>query len=446
MWQKTNFVAFLALTNIPHTIASIPTTDNSMSAPKVTGLYSLGPRAAPPPPAGGWSPMQHNTTPPQPSPVLGYSDLAHHVAAQRPHLVPTQRHSVSHSQSPKPKKDEGRLSRRLSKGFPWGKRASAATLSERSTRFVIGEPVLQSSTSDLVQDEFRTSVSSLELQGLDRVGSNKMKYQSLQTPSTGLGIDATAGDHRDLRDIQEHAQRQTWMPDAGTGLEPISGESGMGKSVSAESMTTSSTRPTSSESERVELQRKLRESEEKRRDLLIEYQAKLDNERKRVLQLQGKIEQLARERSEVETAVGKTRQLEQQRDALREALMSLRETKDMEINELRSRLMYQDGRNPGPMTLPISPVSPAADEDPREARMRKWHTPDHRELRPSGSALSLAGAWNPSPPVSRSPSGSVDVKTAGPRDSDAEPKDSHWRPSHRVGIQPLLPITDGVTF
>jgi hypothetical protein len=206
-----------------------------------------------------------------------------------------------------------------------------------------------------------------------------------------------------------------------------------------------------------ELQRRLRESEErrkeaedKRRDLLIEYQSKLDNERRRILQLQGKVEQLVRERSDTESALSKTRQLEQQRDALREALLSLRESKDMQIQEMKSLLVQRDiSRTRSMMVIPISPVSPNVEHPdeggrctpPRHDFSNLGHIRGRSECSPS-----LSGSPAPSPPVSRSPSASIDLTaTSLPGDSPAA-KELLKKSSLRIGIRPLLPIADGVTF
>lgn len=92
----------------------------------------------------------------------------------------------------------------------------------------------------------------------------------------------------------------------------------------------------------VELKRKLKEADDKRRLVIIEYQQKLDSERKKTVELQKKLDNLNKYVNEKkalnDTNSAKIKSLESQRDVLRQALITLKETKDMKINEYKSQL------------------------------------------------------------------------------------------------------------
>lgn len=93
---------------------------------------------------------------------------------------------------------------------------------------------------------------------------------------------------------------------------------------------------------------KLKEAEEHRRNVIIEYQRKLDAERQKTMALERKLEQLTLQggpRSPRDRAMpgsedlqAKVKSLESQRQVLREALGTMRRTKDLEVMELQRSL------------------------------------------------------------------------------------------------------------
>lgn len=93
---------------------------------------------------------------------------------------------------------------------------------------------------------------------------------------------------------------------------------------------------------------KLKEAEEHRRNVIIEYQRKLDAERQKTMALERKLEQLTlqggprspRDRTMLgsEDLQTKVKSLESQRQVLREALATMRRTKDLEVIELQRSL------------------------------------------------------------------------------------------------------------
>jgi hypothetical protein len=193
--------------------------------------------------------------------------------------------------------------------FAWMKRSSTS-LSGSSNLPNISEPILEFSTSDLLP-EYRYSTvapSRDHLYSPDRMSRTLDDARSISRTSTAS--DATAG-------------------------------------TAATAPSLEATIPVKSpqqEDEVKELQRKLKDSDDKRRTIMLEYQQKLDAERKKTLELQKKIDQLKLTKPKVvEESKSKIKVVESQRDLLRNALISLREAKDMEIGEYKSKLDRMNG-------------------------------------------------------------------------------------------------------
>jgi hypothetical protein len=153
----------------------------------------------------------------------------------------------------------------------------------------------------------------------------------------------------------------------------------------------------------IELKRKLKESDDKRRLMIIEYQQKLDSERKKTVDLQKKLDSLNKyvneKKVQSDTNSAKIKSLESQRDVLRQALVTLKETKDMKINEYRNQL-----------------------EKTRVTRFSMMPT-----IAPSASSISLNGSQITNGSTSQSPSPNMKAQTT-------------FEGNLRIGVGPLLPI------
>lgn len=182
--------------------------------------------------------------------------------------------------------------------LPWRRQASAQPQADRAPS--ISEPILEYSTSELVPETSRQQRSSVS-------SSSKHSRDSVQSP---------VASERSFEDPRSHHHHQ-----------------------SPQQLTTNDIL------EIHKWRQRLRESEDQRRSMVIEYQQKLDAERQKNLELTKKLEEMKLSTqtktkevvkpasdSEVQARI---KALESQRDVLREALNTLRQTKELEMSEYK---------------------------------------------------------------------------------------------------------------
>ncbi|KAA8902860.1 hypothetical protein TRICI_005784 [Trichomonascus ciferrii] len=179
--------------------------------------------------------------------------------------------------------------------LPW-KRQTTTSPSHQPKTPSISEPILEYSTSELVPETSRQQRSSVSS------SSKHSRDSGVQSP--------VASSFEDPRPQQQQQQQLT----------------------------------TNDILEIHKWRQRLRESEDQRRSMVIEYQQKLDAERQRNLELTKKLEEMkvsAQTNTEVvkpasdSEVQARIKALESQRDVLREALNTLRQTKELEMNEYK---------------------------------------------------------------------------------------------------------------
>lgn len=181
----------------------------------------------------------------------------------------------------------------------------------------ISEPILEYSTSELVPETRQSRYST----SLERNGS---RQESHHHHGLGESITFSGPGH-----LFEEEEPPSTVPSTATAATPN---------------TTSDVMATHDTMEIHKYRQMLRDSEEQRRNVVIEYQQKLDAERQRNLELKQKLDewktknppppQQHKPLTDSEMSA-KVKALESQRDVLREALNTLRKTKNLEITEYK---------------------------------------------------------------------------------------------------------------
>lgn len=184
-----------------------------------------------------------------------------------------------------------------------------------------------------------------------------------------------------------------------------------------------------------ELKRKLKESDDKRRLMIIEYQQKIDSEKKRATDLQKKLDSLNKyvneKKIQSDNNSAKIKSLESQRDVLRQALVTLKEAKDMKINEYKNQL--EKSRVTRFSMLPslasMSSISQSTTSSPATAAFTATET--------AQSSSSVSNSSHQTPNSSQPP-------TENP--SPTLKPQSTFESNLRIGLGPLLPINTAVSL
>ncbi|CAN6622554.1 hypothetical protein TRVA0_009S00518 [Trichomonascus vanleenenianus] len=290
----------------------------------------------------------------------------------------TNTNSSSGGSSPPPRPQAPRLSKPPASG---GASANAAnnnnSNSKRASRLPwkrapqekhsipsISEPILEYSTSELIPDS-RMSRSSFASLPLSELYPHGLPSGSLnQYP--GPPVDHNHQHSESMSSTVSSSTRSTSL----TTISPKSNTLSVRQSHKDSPGASTANSPTSpkppsipipappmSDYEVSKWRQKLRESEDKRRAMMIEYQQKLDAERKRTMELERKLETMIREKAtasvnDLPNAAAskdpqiKIKALETQRDVLRQALNTLRQTKDMEIAQYKKKLFKVSSAKP----------------------------------------------------------------------------------------------------
>lgn len=226
--------------------------------------------------------------------------------------------------------------------FPFfNKRSSISmTQSNFSTIHTISDPILEHSTSVLVMNDGRRQ-SEISLPGSKKTATIHSVEEEPSTVSTSVEQSPSSTHTQEEFTISSSPEissnspvlpKQEQQPQSGLGPELPSGKIPMNEN---------------------QWKMKLRESDDKRRNMMIEYQQKLDAERKKTLDLEKKLQALMKEQNSAEKntitsllqrpensldAQSKIKGLQAQRDVLRQALITLRDTKDLEITYYKQQL------------------------------------------------------------------------------------------------------------
>lgn len=271
----------------PSAILDAKVEDKSMTAKLANGKISISQPE-------GFTHVAHKDAPPvRGPPVRSYRESK---SAQPPHQPTSSSWRFSNRTSSAAPK-ENRKSR-----LPWKRQTHQQPVDKAPS---ISEPILEYSTSELVPETSRqrSSVSS----------SSKHSRDSLQSPIAS---------ERSFEDPRNHTHDAPQQP----------------LHHQQQQLTTNDIL------EIHKWRQRLRESEDQRRNMVIEYQQKLDSERQKNMELTKKLEEMKLSAQTPKEVVkpasdsevqARIKALESQRDVLREALNTLRQTKDLEMNEYK---------------------------------------------------------------------------------------------------------------
>lgn len=295
--------------------------------------------------------------------------------------------------------------------------SSSKPLRSRNSVISISAPVLEYSTSELVSDSRLTMIINSSAQNHHPAPlrpSNNPSTPVMNSPSPNIGSSSNEQFDSSIAPAVHTSFKSSPQAPAAVNVTPHA-------SVRESSPMLQNHEHFS------ELKQKLQESEERRRNMLVEYQQKLDHERKRSMALQKQLEEFSTQKDSAFDQQAKIRQLQSQRDVLRKALVNLRETKDMEIKGYKDKL----GKN----------VVGNAHNPSQETARRL----EARNLRPSANSSISTVRQTPSLSVTSSLS-SYSLS------SDTVINTRHLHAAHaadfftsfKVGISPLLPIASPV--
>lgn len=275
----------------PSTILDAKVEDKSMSSKLANGKISISQPE-------GFTHVAHKDAPPvRGPPVRSYRESK----STQPPSSSWRFSNRTSSAAPK----ENRKSR-----LPWKRQTQQQPVDKTPS---ISEPILEYSTSELVPETSRqrSSISS----------SSKHSRDSLQSPI------ASERSFEDSRQQQQQPQHTHHSPR---------------QSIQQQKQQLT----TNDILEIHKWRQRLRESEDQRRNMVLEYQQKLDAERQKNLELTKKVEDMKLSAQTPKEVVkpasdsevqARIKALESQRDVLREALNTLRQTKDLELNEYKMK-------------------------------------------------------------------------------------------------------------
>lgn len=295
--------------------------------------------------------------------------------------------------------------------------SSSKPLRSRNSVISISAPVLEYSTSELVSDSRLTMIINSSSQNHHPAPSRPPTDPStpeMSFPSPNIGSSANENFDSSIAPAVHTSFKTSPRVPAAVNVTPHA-------SVREQSSIFQNHEHNS------ELKQKLQESEQRRHNLLVEYQQKLDHERKRSMALQKQLEEFSTQKENAFDQQAKIRQLQSQRDVLRKALVNLRETKDMEIKGYRDKLgkdVFGNAHNPSQETA------------------RRLEA---RQQRPSANSSISTIRQTPSLSVTSSVSSySLSSDTATNTRHFHAANAADFFTSFKVGISPLLPIASPV--